>query len=218
MTRTADKLISEIRQDISFGILKPGDQLKEVTLAQRFGVSRTPIREAIRAMVDCGLLEKKSRKGVIVRVLGAKELLDLFEVAAELEGMACRLAAASLTEEGVKDLLSSLGHCRETAEANDSLEYAKANLEFHKAIHDMAGNLTLVNQLQQIQVHINSYRSMPYKIIGRLQESTQEHADICELILSGEGSKACDMMRDHMMVQGRRLPSVIARVEQQNNP
>lgn len=216
MARTSDKLISEIRKDISSGVLKPGDQLEEAALAQRFGVSRTPIREAIRAMVDCGLLETRSRKGAIVRILSAKELLDLFEVAAELEGMACRLAAASLTETGVASIQSALNQCKKSAEQNNSEEYAKANLEFHKTIHDASGNQKLVEQLQEMQVVINSYRAMPYKIRGRLQKSTEEHAAICAAILSGDGAKACDMMRDHVMLQGKRLPSIIATLEQQN--
>ena len=95
MAKTSDLLIEKLTHDISTGALLPGDQLEEAELAKQFGVSRTPIREAIRSMVNSGLLETRPRKGAIIRVLDAKELLDLFEVAAELEGMACRLAATS---------------------------------------------------------------------------------------------------------------------------
>ena len=84
MARTADKLISDIRNEVSSGILKPGDQLEVTALAERFGVSRTPIREAIRTLVESGVLETRPRKGSFVRVLSAKQLLDLFQVAAEL--------------------------------------------------------------------------------------------------------------------------------------
>ena len=93
MARTADKLISDIRKEVSSGILKPGDKLEVAALAERFGVSRTPIREAIRALVDYVVLETRLRKGSFVKILSEKQLLDLFQVAAELEGMACRLAA-----------------------------------------------------------------------------------------------------------------------------
>lgn len=209
MTRAADKLIAQITEEISSGVLRPGDQLEESVLAEKFGVSRTPIREAIRAMVGCGFLQTIPRKGAIVRVLTSKELLDLFEVAAGLEGMACRLAAASLTDEYAKIIQDKLKKCEVLAEANDKVNYSIANIEFHAAIHQATDNYWLIEQLQHIGIHINPYRSLPYDIRGRLPKSSEEHAFICQAILAGEGNKASELMRDHMMLQGKRLPSVL---------
>jgi DNA-binding GntR family transcriptional regulator len=209
MTRAADKLIAQITQEISSGVLRPGDQLEESVLAEKFGVSRTPIREAIRAMVGSGFLQTRPRKGAIVRVLTSKELLDLFEVAAGLEGMACRLAAASLTHEHAKAIVNKLDKCQVLAEANDKVQYSIANIEFHAAIHAATDNHWLIEQLQHIGIHINPYRSLPYDIRGRLSKSTEEHSTIYQAILAGEGNKASELMRDHMMLQGKRLPSVL---------
>ncbi|MDC0581152.1 GntR family transcriptional regulator [Amylibacter sp.] len=217
MARTADKLISDIRKEVSSGILKPGDQLEVTALAERFGVSRTPIREAIRTLVESGVLETRPRKGSFVRVLSAKQLLDLFQVAAELEGMACRLAALSLTKENVEAIERGLAKCTQAAEAQNNAEYAMANLDFHTAIHNASGNDWLIEQLRQLQINLNSYRTMPYEIRGRLNKSTYEHKIICDAILSGDGEHACNLMRDHMMLQGKRLPSIIATLEQQKN-
>ena len=217
MARTADKLISDIRKEVSSGILKPGDQLEVTALAERFGVSRTPIREAIRTLVESGVLETRPRKGSFVRVLSAKQLLDLFQVAAELEGMACRLAALSLTKENVEAIESGLAKCTQAAEVQNNAEYAMANLDFHTAIHNASGNDWLIEQLRQLQINLNSYRTMPYEIRGRLNKSTDEHKIICDAILSGDGEHACNLMRDHMMLQGKRLPSIIASLEQQKN-
>ena len=217
MARTADKLISDIRKEVSSGILKPGDQLEVTALAERFGVSRTPIREAIRTLVESGVLETRPRKGSFVRVLSAKQLLDLFQVAAELEGMACRLAALSLTKENVEAIESGLAKCTQAAEFQNNAEYAMANLDFHTAIHNASGNDWLIEQLRQLQINLNSYRTMPYEIRGRLKKSTDEHKIICDTILSGDGEHACNLMRDHMMLQGKRLPSIIATLEQQKN-
>ena len=217
MARTADKLISDIRKEVSSGILKPGDQLEVNALAERFGVSRTPIREAIRTLVESGVLETRPRKGSFVRVLSAKQLLDLFQVAAELEGMACRLAALSLTKENVEAIESGLAKCTQAAEFQNNVEYAMANLDFHTAIHNASGNDWLIEQLRQLQINLNSYRTMPYEIRGRLNKSTDEHKIICDAILSGDGEHACNLMRDHMMLQGKRLPSIIATLEQQKN-
>ena len=217
MARTADKLISNIRKEVSSGILKPGDQLEVNALAERFGVSRTPIREAIRTLVESGVLETRPRKGSFVRVLSAKQLLDLFQVAAELEGMACRLAALSLTKENIEAIESGLAKCTQAAEFQNNVEYAMANLDFHTAIHNASGNDWLIEQLRQLQINLNSYRTMPYEIRGRLNKSTDEHKIICNVILSGDGEHACNLMRDHMMLQGKRLPSIIATLEQQKN-
>ena len=217
MARTADKLISDIRKEVSSGILKPGDQLEVTALAERFGVSRTPIREAIRTLVESGVLETRPRKGSFVRVLSAKQLLDLFQVAAELEGMACRLAALSLTKENVEAIESGVAKCTQAAEFQNNVEYAMANLDFHTAIHNASGNDWLIEQLRQLQINLNSYRTMPYEIRGRLKKSTDEHKIICDAILSGDGEHACNLMRDHMMLQGKRLPSIIASLEQQKN-
>ena len=217
MARTADKLISDIRKEVSSGILKPGDQLEVTALAERFGVSRTPIREAIRTLVESGVLETRPRKGSFVRVLSAKQLLYLFQVAAELEGMACRLAALSLTKENVEAIERGLAKCTQAAEVQNNAEYAMANLDFHTAIHNASGNDWLIEQLRQLQINLNSYRTMPYEIRGRLNKSTDEHKIICDAILSGDGEHACNLMRDHMMLQGKRLPSIIATLEQQKN-
>ena len=217
MARTADKLISDIRKEVSSGILKPGDQLEVTALAERFGVSRTPIREAIRTLVESGVLETRPRKGSFVRVLSAKQLLDLFQVAAELEGMACRLAALSLTKENVEAIERGLAKCTQAAEVQNNAEYAMANLDFHTAIHNASGNDWLIEQLRQLQINLNSYRTMPYEIRGRLNKSTDEHKIICDAILSGDGEHACNLMRDHMMLQGKRLPSIITSLEQQKN-
>lgn len=218
MPRTSDKLIDQLRQDIANGVLRPGDQLEEADLAARFGVSRTPIREAVRAMVDCGLLETRPRKGAFVRILSAKELLDLFEVAAELEGLACRLSAANLTHTGAEDIKNALQLCCDAHVAEDTAAYRNANLAFHDAIHRAADNQALIEQLQQMQFHINAYRSLPYDVRGRLEKSVEEHTQICDAILSGDGDRASTLMRDHMMLQGKRLPSIIRSMEQQKTP
>jgi DNA-binding GntR family transcriptional regulator len=165
-------------------------------------------------MVRLGLLEAIPRKGVIVRILNTKELLDLFEVAAGLEGMASRLAASSLTDEHAEVIISKLENCKVAAENQDKVQYSIANIEFHAAIHEATNNHWLIEQLQNIGIHINAYRSLPYNVRGRLSKSIEEHSAICQAILTGEGNKASELMRDHMMLQGKRLPSVLKHLTQ----
>jgi DNA-binding GntR family transcriptional regulator len=213
MARASEKLVREIKHEIFSGLLKPGDQLEEAFLAEKFGVSRTPIREAIRSLVDSGLLETRPRKGAIVRELSAKELNDLFEVAAELEGMSARLAAENLTVSHKKAIEKALALCVKTAKASDITGYAKANLDLHSAIHKASGNDWLVEHLDQIEARINVYRLIPYEVVGRLEKSVSEHHEICDAIFSGQGAEANILMRDHMMMQGARLPSLLKMLE-----
>ncbi|MFT5504938.1 MAG: DNA-binding GntR family transcriptional regulator [Gammaproteobacteria bacterium] len=217
MARSAEILIDQIKMDIFTGTLLPGDYLVEADLAKRFDVSRTPIREAIRSMVDCGLLETRSRKGAMVRLLTAKELLDLFEVAAELEAMACRLAASSMTENQGANIKVTLDNCFSAAQTKDIKQYSKANIDFHASIHVASGNHWLIGQLQQIQIHINAYRSIPYEIRGRLEKSSEEHREIFDAIMSEQSQLAGDLMRNHMMLQGKRLPSVMEFLERRSS-
>lgn len=209
MRRAANHLIEEIKRDIQEGVLRPGDQLEEAALAERFGVSRTPVREAVRSLVDSGLLETRSRKGAFVRILSVKELIDLFEVAAELEGMASRLAAERLTDPQAGAIQEALKDCEAAEGDANEAAYSLANLKFHSAIHDASGNARLIEQLKQLEGHINPYRSMPYQMRGRLAVSLQEHAKIYETILAGNGEEADRLMRDHMMMQGKRLPILL---------
>tara|TARA_B110000003_G_scaffold21776_1_gene21048 strand:- start:207 stop:848 length:642 start_codon:yes stop_codon:yes gene_type:complete len=209
MPRVADQLIETLKSEIYKGVLKPGDQLEETSLADRFGVSRTPIREAVRSLVDLGLLETRSRKGAFVRVATAKELIDLFEVAAELEALACRLSAERLTDDTSLEIQNSLQECEEAAKVGDISSYAVGNLRFHAAIRDASGNLWLKSELSEIEVRINPYRSMPYKMHNRLAKSIQEHREIQNAILDANADKAANLMRDHIMLQGQRLPLLL---------
>lgn len=213
MARASDKLVRQIKQEIFSGLLKPGDQLEEAYLAEKFAVSRTPIREAIRSLVDGGLLETRPRKGAIVRELSAKELNDLFEVAAELEGMSARLAAENLTVANKKAIEDALEQCVRAAQTADITAYASANLELHSAIHKASGNDWLVEHLEQIEARINVYRLLPYEVVGRLDKSVSEHREICEAIFLGQAAAANSLMRDHMMLQGARLPSLLKMME-----
>lgn len=209
MAGTADKVVTQISRDIENGTLRPGDPIDEAALSEKFGVSRTPLREAIRSLVNSGVLVTRPRKGASVRELTPKELLDLFEVSAELEGMACRLAATVLTDTNAELVKAALLECFAAAQANDVKRYAAANLAFHRSIHIASGNEALLSHLEKIQIHVNPYRFMPYEVRGRLALSAQEHNDIFDAILAGDGGKAETLMNDHMMLQGKRLPSIV---------
>ncbi|MEM9601589.1 MAG: GntR family transcriptional regulator [Pseudomonadota bacterium] len=205
MGRIAVQLIETIKKEIHEGLLRPGDQLEESELARKFDVSRTPVREAIRSLVESGLLETRSRKGAFVRTLSAKQVNDLFEVAAELEGLACRLAAERLTDSAAGLIQDGYDACSKAAVKNDATAYAAANLAFHRSIHEASSNDWLIEELSEIETRINPYRAMPYRMRNRLAQSIKEHEAIRSAIEEGDGVRAQDLMRSHMMIQGQRL-------------
>jgi len=206
---TADMVVSQISRDIEDGTLRPGDPIDEAALSEKFGVSRTPLREAVRSLVNSGVLVTRPRKGASVRILTPKELIDLFEVSAELEGMACRLAASVLTDDHAELIKAALLECFSAAEVGDIKRYSTANLAFHKSIHVASGNEALLSHLERIQIQVNPYRFMPYEVRGRIAASAREHSDIVDAILAGDGNAAEALMHDHMMLQGKRLPSIV---------
>ena len=144
-----------------------------------------------------------------MRVASAKELIDLFEVAAELEALSCRLAAERLTDKTSREIKNSFLECAEAASAQDIPRYAAGNLRFHAAIRVASENSWLEKELSEIEVRINPYRSMPYKMHNRLAKSIEEHREIKEAILEANNQKTANLMRDHIMLQDQRIPLLL---------
>ncbi|MEM6464205.1 MAG: FCD domain-containing protein [Pseudomonadota bacterium] len=136
----------------------------------------------------------------------------LFEVSAELEGLAARLTSELLTDDAAASIQEGLEACVQAAEAGDASAYAAANLLFHGAIHTSSGNAWLNEQLAQIETRINPHRSMPYQVRGRLPQSVKEHEAIMLAMFEGRGEDAARLMRDQMMLQGKRLPLLLQNV------
>src|SRR3954464_13270360 len=135
MSRLSETLREAIEEEVATGQLAPGTHLDEIELARRFGVSRTPIREALSLLAGEGLVEIRPRRGAVVAQISPQRLVEMFEVMAELEAMCARLAARriSATELGV--LEQAHEGCRDAAQRLDSDGYFYANEHFHHAIY-----------------------------------------------------------------------------------
>src|ERR1700760_4409686 len=121
--RLSERLRESIEEEIATGKLLPGTRLDETELATRFGVSRTPIREAIKLLHGEGLIEHRPRRGAVVAQIGADRLVEMFEVMAELEAMCARLAARRMSDDEIDALQAAHEACRGAAKANDSDAY-----------------------------------------------------------------------------------------------
>lgn len=184
-----------ILEAIDIGVYKPGDRLVESELADRFGVSRTPIREALQRLETQSLLSRDGRS-LIVASLDHNQLAELYVVRAELEGLAARLAARHATPEEVKVLRDMVEEDRQLLD--DPAALSRANRRFHKQIHLASHNRYLVQQLELVHRSMALLASTSIQAEGRGVETIKEHIDIVSAIEAGEGEAAYSALKDHI--------------------
>lgn len=208
--KAATALRDELENEIVEGRFRPGERLDEMTLASRFEVSRTPIREALFGLESSGLVEIIPRRGAFVRKVGARELVEMFEVMAELEAACGRFACQRMTREQEAELKRRLSLCEDAAAALEVDRYYWENDGFHAVIYAASGNAFLEKQALALQSRLKPFRRHQLHARGRLQQSNQEHRAIAEAILAGDRAGAEIALRGHVVVQGEKFTSLIA--------
>jgi DNA-binding GntR family transcriptional regulator len=184
-----------ILEAIDVGIYKPGDRLVESELAERFGVSRTPIREALQRLETQSLLVRDGRS-LIVAALDHNQLAELYVVRAELEGLAARLAARHATAEEVRVLRGMIEADRRLI--GDPEAMSRANRRFHKQVHLASHNRYLVQQLDLVHRSMALLAVTSLAAEGRGSAALAEHAAIVEAIARGDGDAAYTALKDHI--------------------
>ena len=184
-----------ILEAIDTGIYKPGSRLVESELADRFGVSRTPIREALQRLETQSLLTRDGRS-LIVSSLDHSQLSELYVVRGELEGLAAKLAARHATPEELRVLRDMLEADRKLL--NDPEAMSRANRRFHKQIHLASHNRFLVQQLDLVHRSMALLASTSIAVAGRPKDTIDEHERIVEAIEKGDGDAAAQALRDHI--------------------
>lgn len=201
-----------LEDDIVNGRIKPGDRLSEAALAERFDVSRTPVREALRYLVSSGLVEIIPKRGTYVSKVSLPQLVEMFEVMAELEGMCARLAARRITDAEAKALQDALLACKIAADAQDTDTYYYENEIFHDCIYNASHNSFLAQQARQLQARLKPYRRLQLKVRNRMRGSLEEHRLIVSAIMAGDEAAAERLIENHVSVQGERYSDFIASV------
>lgn len=209
------QLRDALEDEIVNGILKPGDRLDEAALAERFKVSRTPIREAFKYLVGSGLVETLPNRGTYVATIGLPQLIEMFEVMAELEGMCARLAARRITDAQSKELRSLFDGCAQAKERGDPDAYYYENERFHDCIYNASHNSFLAQQARQLQMRLKPYRRLQLRVRNRASTSLAEHQTIVDAILSGDESAAEARIKNHVRIQGERFTDFVATVGRQ---
>jgi DNA-binding GntR family transcriptional regulator len=184
-----------ILEAIDQGLYRPGDRLVESELAERFGVSRTPVREALQRLETQSMLSRDGRS-LIVASLDHNQLAELYVVRAELEGLAARLAARHATDEEVRVLRAMVEDDRRLL--GDPRALSRANRRFHKQIHLASHNRYLVQQLDLVHRSMALMASTSLAAEGRDAAALAEHDALVTAIEARDGAAAYDALRSHI--------------------
>ena len=211
--KRADAIADEIEGLIFDGTLADGERLDEVQLANRFSVSRTPIREAFQRLTQTGLVEQIPRRGVFVRQPGPVELIEMFEVMAELEAICARLAASRITEAALRDLHDTNARSQAAVAARDTDEYYRENERFHTILYRQSGNGFLEQECLKLQRRLKPFRRLQLRLRGRLKQSMAEHEAVVAALEEGAGDAAAVAIRQHVAVQGEKFHHLMASIK-----
>jgi DNA-binding GntR family transcriptional regulator len=201
-TTRAEELRSQLADDIVSGSLAPGQTLDEMELARRFGVSRTPVREAIRQLAASGLVETRPHRGAVVARPSHERILGMFEAMAELEALCAGLAAERMTAAERHALEAVHKALRVLIHSGDPQRYHEANESFHATIYAGAHNDYLAEMTLATRTRVQPFRRAQFRLLGRLAKSHVEHDRVVQAILRGDRVGAASAMRAHIIMVG----------------
>lgn len=188
----------ELKREILVGEIAPGTRMMEIELADEMGVSRTPVREAIRKLEKEGLVTIEPRKGAYASDVSIKDMVDVLEVREDLEAMAAALAAQRVTEDEKKALLDATLEYQKAVESEQTEDIIRCDEGFHQLIVNCSGNKTLIQLFSQVQELALRFRYLYYDDFSRYERMPLEHREIEEAILSGNFEEARVAAGEHV--------------------
>ena len=195
----AEELNLQLADEIVRGLLHPGSALDEMELARRFGVSRTPVREAIRKLAASGLVDARPHRGAVVARPTEQRLAGMFEMMAELEALCAKYAAARMTVAERTALEAVHDGLRQLIRTGDPQRFHEGNEAFHGAIYAGAHNAYLAEMTIATRSRVQPFRRAQFRNLGRLAKSHREHDAVMQAILRGDGAQAAAVMREHIL-------------------
>ncbi|MZP29281.1 FCD domain-containing protein [Heliobacterium undosum] len=193
-----DIVFENLREAIITGVLRPGERLMEIQLAEEMGVSRTPVREAIRKLELEGFVVMVPRKGAYVSNISVKDITDVFELRAALESLAAGLAAQRITEdetEQMERLLVKTMSCFEEDNLNDLVE---TDIDFHDMVYRASRNQRLVQIINNLREQLRRFRTTSLSHPGRMREAWEEHRKLVEAIADRNVTLAQSLAWEHI--------------------
>ncbi len=211
-----DVVFQTLRAAILKGDLKPGERLMELQLAEKLGVSRTPIREAIRMLEKEGLAITIPRKGAEVAQMTEKDVDDVLQIRCALEELTVRLACQNITQADLKKLAAARDNFREQTETNDIPAIAKADEGFHDVFYNSSDNPKLIAMLNNLREQMYRYRVEYLKDTSVYPQLIREHEEIYRAIRAKDEEKAATITRLHLQNQTEGVKRILrAQIEAQ---
>jgi DNA-binding GntR family transcriptional regulator len=202
-------IFNSLREAIIIGELRPGERLMEVQLAEKMGVSRTPVREAIRKLELEGLVDMIPRKGAHVAELSVKDIMDVLEVRASLDGLATALAAERITDDELKELNHINGQFSTYIEKENLSGSVKKDVEFHDIIYKASRNDKLITILSNLREQVQRFRVIYLKDYSSPKNLIKEHNDIFAAVSSRSLESARAVAKTHIKNQEKTILSSI---------
>ncbi|MCL6588752.1 MAG: GntR family transcriptional regulator [Firmicutes bacterium] len=192
-------VFESLRESIISGVLNPGERLMEIQLAEEMGVSRTPVREAIRKLELEGLVVMLPRKGAYVAGLSLKDIADVFEIRGALEGLAAELAAERITDDELEELERYLVRITEEIETGGDLaKVVEIDTDFHTLLYKASRNHRLSQIINNLREQIQRFRATSLSYPGRMKAAVEEHRRIVEAISARDGDLARKLAQEHI--------------------
>ncbi|MCR5595107.1 MAG: GntR family transcriptional regulator [Lachnospiraceae bacterium] len=205
-------IFNTLRRAVLTGELAPGERLPEIQLASQFGVSRTPVREAIRMLEQEGLVNLRPARGAIVSGISAESVKDVLEIRRALDVLCAQLACKRITPESITALENACRSFEETVNDNsaDIKAIAASDVAFHDIIIDAAGNIRLKQLINNLSEQIYRYRFEYLKDKGIYPQLVKEHRTIYEAIAAGDVTAASEICGVHIDNQEYAIMKLIA--------
>ena len=178
--------------------LKPGTKLLEVKIAKQMGVSRTPVREAIRKLAAEGFVKISPNQGVIVSIASIEDTQEVLQIRSVLEGLAARLATKVINGEEIKELEKYIEQMEYYANKDNALAFSKMDVKFHELILNICGNNRLIQIRKNLSDQAHRYRIRSLSIPGRLKHSLKEHQEIVKALKRKDSEQAGRLSQKHI--------------------
>ncbi|MCC8102739.1 MAG: GntR family transcriptional regulator [Clostridiales bacterium] len=209
-----DVVFQTLRQAILRGEIRPGERLMEIHLAKKLGVSRTPVREALRMLELEGLVTTIPRKGAVVAEITVSDLEDVLEVRLALEELAVQIVCKKLTKEQLEELKALAAEFCRTLDGDDVVACAEADMTFHDAIYNATGNKRLIQILNNLREQMYRYRMEYLKDKESHQVLAQEHEEILQALEACDEQKALEATSRHIARQKEHIIAELNRKEE----
>ncbi|HKK56330.1 GntR family transcriptional regulator [Marinobacter sp.] len=205
-----DSIVQNLADDIVSGRLMPGTKLDARSMAERFGVSRTPIRETFGHLAAMGLVTHRPNRGVIVATLSFQALTDLYEAMSELEAALARLAALRMNKQQREVLLQLHQESLDVLRDGTVDDYSRYNHELHTLIFEGAQSSQLQQLAEATRMRLAPFRRAQFRMPNRVSKSWEEHDVIVRAILAGDADGVARLMRQHLQTVGTMSAEFVA--------